>query len=99
MVLSKEIHSSSTFSYSYVSFFTLFFTFFTSNSPLGLIHANHGESIKEYLLNQLKNATTDVCLNFYSSQGGHAVTMWTLWHLVRGGVATKNFKNSYSKVE
>jgi len=27
---------------------------------LGLIHANHGESIKEYLLNQLKNATTDM---------------------------------------
>lgn len=27
---------------------------------LGLIHANHGESIKEYLLQQLKNATTDM---------------------------------------
>ncbi|XP_057301114.1 26S proteasome non-ATPase regulatory subunit 1-like [Hydractinia symbiolongicarpus] len=27
---------------------------------LGLIHCNHGESIKEYLLQQLKNATTDM---------------------------------------
>jgi len=27
---------------------------------LGLIHSNHGESIKEYLLQQLKNSTTDM---------------------------------------
>ena len=30
----------------------------------GLIHANHGGKIIEYLLQQLKNATTDV--RFYS---------------------------------
>lgn len=28
---------------------------------LGLIHANHGGDIIDYLLNQLKNASNDVC--------------------------------------
>jgi len=38
---------------------------FYNYNNLGLIHANHGESIKEYLLQQLKNATTDVCFSFH----------------------------------
>ena len=29
---------------------------------LGLIHANHGGDIIDYLLNQLKNASNDVCI-------------------------------------
>ena len=35
-----------------------------SDLVTGLIHANHGGKIIEYLLQQLKNATTDV--RFYS---------------------------------
>ena len=31
---------------------------------LGLIHANHGGDIIDYLLNQLKNASNDVCTGF-----------------------------------
>ena len=30
---------------------------------LGLIHANHGGDIMEYLLNQLKEATNDVSIS------------------------------------
>lgn len=41
----------------------------------GLIHANHGESIKEYLLNQLKNATTDVFLFSFFSQPSSIILM------------------------
>ena len=33
---------------------------------LGLIHANHGGDIIDYLLNQLKNASNDVCTGFSS---------------------------------
>lgn len=31
---------------------------------LGLIHANRGGDITDYLLNQLKNASNDVCTGF-----------------------------------
>ena len=41
----------------------LFFLIFL-DLVTGLIHANHGGKIIEYLLQQLKNATTDV--RFYS---------------------------------
>ena len=30
----------------------------------GLIHANHGGNITDYLLNQVKDATSDVSLTF-----------------------------------
>lgn len=33
---------------------------------LGLIHANHGGEITDYLLNQLKDASTDVSFFFGS---------------------------------
>lgn len=33
---------------------------------LGLIHANHGGDIIDYLLNQLKNASNDVCTGLSS---------------------------------
>lgn len=38
-----------------------------SNAPIvtGLIHANHGGEITDYLLNQLKDASTDVSLNYF----------------------------------
>ena len=48
--------------YSYITHFNKFCAMFVSFSLLvaGLIHANHGGKIIEYLLQQLKNATSDV---------------------------------------
>ena len=48
--------------YSYITHFNKFCVMFVSFSLLvaGLIHANHGGKIIEYLLQQLKNATSDV---------------------------------------
>ena len=40
----------------------LFEYIFFSQLFAGLIHANHGHSIIEYLLQQLKGATTDVSM-------------------------------------
>ena len=37
---------------------------------LGLIHANHGGTMVEYLLNQLKEATTDVSMDVWFGEGG-----------------------------
>ena len=51
MILRKERVQSERFSFK-ANFFNLFF--------LGLIHANHGGEITDYLLNQLKDASTDV---------------------------------------
>ena len=48
--------------YSYITHFNKFCVMFVSFSLFvsGLIHANHGGKIIEYLLQQLKNATSDV---------------------------------------
>lgn len=34
----------------------------------GIIHANHGGNITDYLLNQVKDATSDVSTSFMISQ-------------------------------
>ena len=46
---------------------------------LGLIHANHGANITEYLLNQLKEATSEVCWGAMWGGGGanHRVLVWS----------------------
>ena len=49
--------------YSYITHFNKFCVMFIVSFSLlvaGLIHANHGGKIIEYLLQQLKNATSDV---------------------------------------
>ena len=38
---------------------------------LGLIHANHGGDIIDYLLNQLKNASNDVSLGMNEKLNSH----------------------------
>ena len=35
---------------------------------IGLIHANHGEKIIDYILQQLKSATSDVCIDFVAEE-------------------------------
>ena len=41
---------------------TIFICYFLFDVPLGLIHANHGDKIIDYLLQQLKGATSDVSI-------------------------------------